>query len=217
MTTPDTSRESVERMAKRMCDALDISKDHASGLLDMGHRLMVSRAAAMLRALRDQLDAAEAENAKFKRQLWKMIEAAKDKLSRRAERAEAERDQLGRDLNRAKYGNPDFTWSVHKQAMAEMTERAERAEAERDAALAGAVKIDDEKARTYAHYPYVHVDAILAEGIVQPDPEAMQALIGAAEALVELHNLPPLAKRPDVFQMRMAALARALASTGEGE
>ncbi|MCK9513571.1 MAG: hypothetical protein M0R28_20415 [Pigmentiphaga sp.] len=47
--------------------------------------------------------------------------------------------------------------------------------------------------------------------------EAMQALIGAAESLVEFHNLPPLAKRLDVFQMRMAALACALSSTGKGE
>ena len=37
--------------------------------------------------------------------------------------------ELGRELNQAKYGQPDFAWSVHKQALADAVERAEAAEA----------------------------------------------------------------------------------------
>ena len=32
----------------------------------------------------------------------------------------AERDRLGRELNVAKYGVPDFAWSMHKIAMADL-------------------------------------------------------------------------------------------------
>lgn len=39
-----------------------------------------------------------------------------------------ERDELGRDLNRAKYGEPDFAWSTHLAVLYETIARAERAE-----------------------------------------------------------------------------------------
>ena len=38
----------------------------------------------------------------------------------RAEKAEAERDRLGREVNVAKYGQPDFAWSIHKAAMVDL-------------------------------------------------------------------------------------------------
>lgn len=48
-------------------------------------------------------------------------------LLTRAEAAEAERDALqskldaqGRELNRVKYGEPDFSWAIHKAAMADL-------------------------------------------------------------------------------------------------
>ena len=44
----------------------------------------------------------------------------------RAEAAEAERDRLGRELNAAKYGQPDFAWSVHLAAMAEVQAERDR-------------------------------------------------------------------------------------------
>jgi cell division protein FtsB len=52
-------------------------------------------------------------------------EAAEAKLAE----VEKERERLGREVNMARYGQPDFAWSIHKQAMAEMTARAETAEA----------------------------------------------------------------------------------------
>lgn len=52
--------------------------------------------------------------------------------------AQAEIERLGRELNLAKYGEPDFSWSIHKEAMSELQARAEKAEAERDAIAAAA-------------------------------------------------------------------------------
>ena len=31
-----------------------------------------------------------------------------------------ERDELGRKLNTARYGQPDFAWSIHEEAMADL-------------------------------------------------------------------------------------------------
>lgn len=48
-----------------------------------------------------------------------------------ADRIEAlvkEKQQLGRELNTARYGQPDFAWAMHKEAMAELQARAERLE-----------------------------------------------------------------------------------------
>jgi hypothetical protein len=41
----------------------------------------------------------------------------------------ARAEELGRELNRVKYGEPDFAWSSHLAAMNELRARAERAEA----------------------------------------------------------------------------------------
>lgn len=46
-----------------------------------------------------------------------------------AEKLQAECLKLGREVNMARYGQPDFAWSIHKQAMAELQARAERLEA----------------------------------------------------------------------------------------
>ena len=45
-----------------------------------------------------------------------VIEEAADRLLT----LRAERDRLGRELNVAKYGVPDFAWSMHKMAMADL-------------------------------------------------------------------------------------------------
>ena len=44
----------------------------------------------------------------------------------RIEQLTAERDRLGRELNVAKYGQPDFAWSVHLAAMAEVQAERDR-------------------------------------------------------------------------------------------
>lgn len=49
-----------------------------------------------------------------------------------ADRIEAlvkDKERLGREVNMARYGQPDFAWSIHKQAMADLQARAERLEA----------------------------------------------------------------------------------------
>ena len=50
-------------------------------------------------------------------------------LLARLQAAEAERERLGRELNIARYGQPDFSWELHKAALAEAVDRAEQAEA----------------------------------------------------------------------------------------
>jgi hypothetical protein len=42
-----------------------------------------------------------------------------------------ERDELGRKLNTARYGQPDFAWSIHEKEMADL--RAKLAKAVEDA------------------------------------------------------------------------------------
>lgn len=52
--------------------------------------------------------------------------------------AKAEKEKLGRELNLARYGQPDFSWQVHKEALSEANARADRAEA----ALAAQIEAD---------------------------------------------------------------------------
>jgi hypothetical protein len=38
-----------------------------------------------------------------------------------------ERDELGRKLNTARYGQPDFAWSIHEEAMADLRAKLTKA------------------------------------------------------------------------------------------
>lgn len=44
---------------------------------------------------------------------------------------EAKLQRLGRELNLAKYGEPDFAWEIHKNAVAELEDRLAAYEARR--------------------------------------------------------------------------------------
>lgn len=46
---------------------------------------------------------------------------------------EAKLQRLGRELNLAKYGEPDFAWEIHKNAVADLEARLAAAEAGEDA------------------------------------------------------------------------------------
>jgi hypothetical protein len=59
---------------------------------------------------------------------WKTLETVTALQARLAE-VEAERDKARRDANMARYGQPDFAWSIHREAMADLLSRAEAAEA----------------------------------------------------------------------------------------
>jgi hypothetical protein len=39
----------------------------------------------------------------------------------------AERERLGREVNMARYGQPDFAWSIHREAMADLKARLAKA------------------------------------------------------------------------------------------
>ncbi len=60
--------------------------------------------------------------------------------------AKAEKERLGRELNLARYGQPDFSWQVHKEAIAEANARADLAEA----ALADADAMIEAQAKEHA-------------------------------------------------------------------
>ena len=55
------------------------------------------------------------------------VEKERDEYQKQASKLQEEVMRLGRELNTARYGQPDFSWSIHKEAMAEMTARAEAA------------------------------------------------------------------------------------------
>jgi len=64
------------------------------------------------------------------KRLWKGV-ADVEQQQEAADSIEALEAQLaaaGRALNRAKYGEPVFSWEVHKAAMADLRDRAEAAE-----------------------------------------------------------------------------------------
>jgi len=77
--------------------------------------------------------------------------------------------ELGRELNQAKYGQPDFAWSVHKQALADAVERAEAAEA----LLSEAVKAGMLECAKAVHNPY---DAKLIQAL-SSDPETIARIV----------------------------------------
>ncbi len=45
----------------------------------------------------------------------------------RIEELVKERDDLGRKLNTARYGQPDFAWSIHEEAMADLRAKLDKA------------------------------------------------------------------------------------------
>ena len=56
------------------------------------------------------------------------VKAVADRIEAQAAEIERLRGDLakaGRDLNMARYGQPDFAWSIHKQAMADIEAKLE--------------------------------------------------------------------------------------------
>lgn len=83
-------------------------------------------------------------NAFFKvRELVGYFSALRAQLAEAREKSE----RLGRDLNVARYGQPDFAWQVHKEALAAANTRADRAEA----ALAAQIEADAAKYGPHAN------------------------------------------------------------------
>jgi hypothetical protein len=67
-----------------------------------------------------------------------------------------ERDDLGRKLNAARYGQPDFAWSIHEEAMADLRAKLTKAvEALREIKSVECVHCTD--------YFHELADAVLAE------------------------------------------------------
>ncbi len=69
---------------------------------------------------------------------WEEAADAITALRSQLAEAKAEKEKLGRELNLARYGQPDFSWQVHKEALAEANARADLTEA----ALAAQIEVD---------------------------------------------------------------------------
>ena len=59
-------------------------------------------------------------------------EALREEALARITDLEAKLQRLGRELNLAKYGEPDFAWEIHKNAVAELEARLAAYEARRE-------------------------------------------------------------------------------------
>lgn len=86
----------------------------------------------------------------------RLITAAPD-LARALIEAMDRAEKLGRELNRARYGDPDFSWTIHQDAMADLTARAEAAEAALETAREDALR---EARDAIADYPRVAPDGL---------------------------------------------------------
>ena len=58
--------------------------------------------------------------------------AAADRIEELEAKLKSETERLGREVNLARYGQPDFAWSIHVQAMAELEAKLSEAQFERD-------------------------------------------------------------------------------------
>lgn len=93
--------EELNALVKRLDDMSDLSRDHAAGLLDLGHKVAVNQAITAITTLRAQLAEARDQRDHWKR--WSDINSAVAKtMSDRADRAEAEISRLT-DLNSTAY------------------------------------------------------------------------------------------------------------------
>lgn len=67
------------------------------------------------------------------------LEVAVDEALARITDLEAKLQRLGRELNLAKYGEPDFAWEIHKNAVADLEGQLATAEAGEDALAAALI------------------------------------------------------------------------------
>ena len=62
-------------------------------------------------------------------QLFKQARSAITALRTQLAEVRAEKEKLGWEVNTARYGQPDFSWQLHKEALAEANAQADRTEA----------------------------------------------------------------------------------------
>jgi hypothetical protein len=75
-----------------------------------------------------------------------------------------ERDDLGRKLNTARYGQPDFAWSIHEEAMADLRAKLTKAmEALRETDQAIMLHTDETDWRLWGEVAVGNIRTTLAE------------------------------------------------------
>lgn len=84
--------------------------------------------------------------------------------------AKADKEKLGRELNLARYGQPDFSWQVHKEALAAANARADRAEAAL-AALEPAPRVNE---TPKSEHDRADVLTAIEPALATPAPDAVQ-------------------------------------------
>jgi MFS superfamily sulfate permease-like transporter len=96
------------------------------------HEPLFALAADRIEALTDQLEDAYARGfcagQRALKDAGELVTIDSPEIRDRIEALTAKCEALGQEVNMAKYGQPDFAWSIHVEAMAEAKERAEAAE-----------------------------------------------------------------------------------------
>ena len=72
----------------------------------------------------------------------------------RIEELVKERDELGRKLNTARYGQPDFAWSIHEEAMADLRAKLTECEARLGKAMEALQWIKDHRGECFIPEPW---------------------------------------------------------------
>lgn len=106
MTQIDTSTEAVTALFEALLDKAD------------DHRLFVNSEVGVT-GTKVQLDRITAA-----RTLVPALLAERDDLRAKLAEVQAEKEKLGREVNIARYGQPDFSWQIHREALAEARARA---------------------------------------------------------------------------------------------
>ena len=100
---------------------------------DEANGLFIAASRTLVPALRDALDEAEAEVARLSAEVARLLALddaekmdAYQSLMLDFTAAKAEVARLGREVNTARYGQPDFAWSIHLEAMADLRSEVAR-------------------------------------------------------------------------------------------
>lgn len=106
------------------------------------------------------------------------LEVAVDEALARITDLEAKLQRLGRELNLAKYGEPDFAWEIHKNAVADL-----------EARLAAAVEVQDRlMSERYQHYLRAEAAEAGEDALAEALRGATETLRGASRQLTEVHR-----------------------------
>ena len=110
---------SDEELVKRLREDQPVTQDMASTMQCALQDEAADRIEALTEQLKTVLDREAATTARY--------DAKLETLTEQLEALTAKNEMLGREVNIARYGQPDFAWSVHVQAMDDLNAKLEKA------------------------------------------------------------------------------------------